>query len=209
MENRKGKFITFEGPEGSGKSTQIKLLAEHLSSRDYKIELLREPGGTEIGEKIRAILLDVKFDRMSPFCELYLYLAARAQLIEEKIIPFLNAGKVVFCDRFIDATIAYQVCGSGVAPDFVDGFQKFVAAGLTPHLTILLDVDVEIGLKRAASSHPQDRLEKKDIIYHQRVRRGYLELAKKDPKRIKVVSSLASMEDVQKRIRELVADVFK
>ena len=146
---------------------------------NYKIELLREPGGTEIGEKVRAILLDVKFDRMSSFCELYLYLAARAQLIEEKIIPFLNEGKVVFCDRFIDATIAYQVCGSGVAPDFVDGFQKFVAAGLTPRLTILLDIDVETGLKRAASSHPQDRLEKKDVMYHQRVRRGYLELAKK------------------------------
>ena len=129
MRKIKGKFITFEGPEGSGKSTHIKLLGEYLKTKGYNIEFLREPGATRIGERIRKILLDAELDNMSAFCELYLYLAARAQLVEEKIMPLLEEGKIIICDRFNDATLAYQGYASGIPLDLI--------ANISPRCLIL------------------------------------------------------------------------
>ena len=210
MQDKRGKFITFEGPEGSGKSTHIKLLVEYLREKGIKTEVLREPGSTQIGEKIRQILLDTALGDMANVCELYLYLAARFQLIQEKITPFLEDNKIVICDRFNDATMAYQVY-AGKCPEFImTGFNNFInEMNVDPDLTILLDVDVRLGLKRAASLRPADRIEKKGAEFHDKVRQGYLRLAKKYPERIKVISSVGEMDEVQLRIREKVNEILQ
>lgn len=205
----KGKFITFEGPEGSGKSTHIKLLAPYLKEKGYKVELFREPGGTRIGEQIRQILLDPELNNMSRFCELCLYLAARVQLVEEKIVPLLKEGKVILCDRFNDATLAYQGYASGISVEFIRNVEKILFSKTVADLTILLDIDVETGLKRTLKNRLPDRLERKDITYHKKVRQGYLDLAKKYPERIKVISSKSSIETVQNKIRTLIEDAIK
>ena len=146
---------------------------------------------------------------MSPFCELCLYLAARSQLIEEKIVPLLKEGKIILCDRFNDATLAYQIYASGLPSDLMEGFNKHLLSKVKVDLTILFDVDVGVGLKRASEDHPKDRLEKKDIAYHKKVRLGYLELAKKDPQRIKVISSDEPIDVVQKKIQRLIEDALR
>ncbi len=209
MKDKRGKFITFEGPEGSGKSSHIKLLVEYLREKGIEVEVLREPGSTQIGEKIRQILLDTALGGMANLCELYLYLAARSQLIKEKITPFLEDNKIVICDRFNDATIAYQVY-AGNCPEFtIEGFSKFInEMRVEPDLTILLDVDVRLGLKRATFSRPADRIEKKGTEFHDKVRQGYLELAKKYPERIKVIFSAGEMDEVQLEIREKVNEIL-
>lgn len=209
MKKLKKKLITFEGPEGSGKSTHIKFLNDYLKNKGCKVEVLREPGATVIGEEIRKILLAPELDKMSPLCELYLYLACRAQLIEEKIIPFLKEDKIILCDRFSDATLAYQGYGSGLPIDLIMNLETYYSYPVKPDLTILLDINVELGLKRASRHRKQDRLEKKDIAYHERVRQGYLLLAKKDPERIKVVSSELPIEVVRTKIVELIENVLK
>ncbi len=210
MRQLKGKFITFEGSEGSGKSTHIKLLADFLKEKGYDVELLVEPGSTKIGKKIREILLDLNLDRMNPYCELFLYLAARVQLVEEKIKKLLNKGKIILCDRFNDATLAYQGYASGISVDFLTNLTEgHLFKNVMPNLTILLDIDTEVGLKRAEADHPKDRQEKKDISFHKRVREGYLDLVRKNPERIKIVSSQGSIEKIQDKIRELVEDVLK
>jgi len=205
----KGKFITFEGPEGSGKTTHLKLLAKSLKDRGYNVVLLQDPGSTEIGKRIRSILLDHNLSNMSPYCELCLYLAARCQLVEERIKGLLRQGKIILCDRFNDATLAYQGYAADISIDFLTALtQDYLFKGVMPDLTILLDIEVETGLKRILKGRLPDRQEKKDISFHKKVRAGYLDLAKKHPERIKVVSSRDPIKIVQDKIKEIVRDVL-
>lgn len=199
---KKGLFITFEGFEGSGKSTQIKLLAEYLKKCKYEVLILREPGSTKVSECIRNILLDKKNNLLCPRTELLLYIAARAQIVSEKIIPALKSGKIVLCDRFHDATVAYQGYGLGLDRKFISMLGEFATCEVVPDLTILLDIDVKEGLRRIGKN--KDRIEKRSLDYHRRVRRGYLEIAKHNPKRVKVVKVKDGIMDTGNKIKYIV-----
>ncbi|HOX53933.1 MAG: dTMP kinase [Candidatus Omnitrophica bacterium] len=181
----KGKFITFEGSEGSGKSTHAKLLKDYLKKKGFSVELIREPGGTRISEKIRNIILDPKNKAMTDICETLLYMAARVQIVKEVIKPALDKGKIVICDRFLDSTIVYQGYGGGIDLDLIKKLGNLATLGIKPDLTFLLDIETKEGLRRAGKI--KDRIELKSLNYHKRVRKGYLALAKKEPARIKVV----------------------
>jgi dTMP kinase len=185
MAKKKGLLITFEGSEGSGKSTQIELTRRYLAQKGYLVLFLREPGGVGISEKIRGVLLDVGNTAMGDRCETLLYMAARAQLVDEAIAPALAAGRVVVCDRFLDSTIAYQGYGSGINIDFIKRVGHFATQGVKPDLTFFLDIDAQKGLSRI--KREKDRIEHRAIAYHNRVRRGYRELARMDPRRIKLI----------------------
>jgi len=202
----KGKFITFEGSEGSGKSTQSKLLCSYLKKKGYKVMFLREPGATKIGEKIRGILLDVKNKSMLADCETLLYMAARAQLVNEIIIPAIKEGKIVICDRFQDSTLAYQGYGLGINIQAIKCIGDFATSGLKPDLTIFLDLPVVKGLKHRSKT--KDRIEERSFKYHLRVRKGYLKLAKENPKRIKIIKVHDHKLKTQEQIRELVKNVI-
>ncbi|HEX3015258.1 MAG TPA: dTMP kinase [Desulfobacteria bacterium] len=202
-----GLFITFEGPEGAGKTTQIRLLAETLLNRSKKVELVREPGGSEVGEKIRKLLLDPE-QKICSATEVYLYAAARAQLVKDIIKPALEAGKIVLCDRFVDASIAYQGWGRGLGAKQVREVNKLALAGLIPDLTVLLDLPVEEGLNRAGRRrNGLDRIERESLEFHQTVRRGYLALAAEEPDRFLVVDAglpvAVIREAIRKKIEEL------
>ena len=197
----KGKFITFEGPEGSGKSTQGKLLVKYLKSKGRKAVFLREPGGTQLSEKIRKILLDKNNQRISPLSEMLLYMAARAQLIHEIIKPALKKGYFVICDRFLDSTIAYQGWGLGVDLPLIEYVGNFLTFGVKPDLTIFLDVAIKKGLQACGQ---KDRIEQRSFAYHQRVHRGYFRLAAKYPKRIKIVKPDKDKIKTQVKIRKVV-----
>jgi dTMP kinase len=198
----KGKFITFEGSEGCGKSTQSKLLCEYLQAKGLRVTYLREPGATKISEKIRDILLDAKNDGMSVPCEMLLYMAARAQIVEEIIKPELAKGKIVICDRYLDSTLAYQGYGLGVSVSTIKCIGKFTTQGIMPDLTILLDVPVKKGLNYRNGA--KDRIEQRSIAYHNRVREGYFKLVKAEPARIKVVKVDKEKQVTQSRIRALI-----
>lgn len=199
---KRGLFITFEGPEGSGKTTHSKLLCEFLLKNGYEVLHTREPGGTSISEKIRKILLDPKNKGMDVGCEMLLYMAARAQIVSEKILPALERGNIVICDRFTDATLAYQGYAGGLDLKVIDNIAKIVTKGLKPDVTFLLDIDAKAGLLRAGKS--RDRMERKSILYHNRVRNGYLSIARKEPKRIKVISATGQIKETREKIREIV-----
>lgn len=201
----KGRFITFEGSEGCGKSTQSRLLYEHLKSKGYGCIYLREPGGTKISEKIRKILLDPVNEAMAPECEMLLYMAARAQVVKEIIIPALNEGKIVICDRFLDSTIVYQGAGLGMDIGVIKRIGKFAAFGVKPDLTFLLDLPVRDGLKHRHLS--KDRIEQRALAYHTRVRNGYLRLASLEPKRIKVVKVEKDKAVTQQKIRKMLLEI--
>ncbi|MBU0467816.1 MAG: dTMP kinase [Candidatus Omnitrophica bacterium] len=203
----KGKFITFEGSEGSGKSTQIELTCKHLKANKKQILFVREPGGVKISEKIRDILLDVKNTNMSDECETLLYMAARAQLVKEVILPALRQGKIVLCDRFLDSTIAYQGYGNGVDVDKIKKIGDFATNSIKPDLTIIFDIDTAKGLSR--TSRIKDRIEQRTIAYHKRVRKGYLELAKKESKRIRLITVNKSIEDIQAIVKQHVDKLLK
>lgn len=206
----KGKFITLEGIEGSGKSTQIALLANYLQSLGMPLVLTREPGGTPIGDEIRKILLDPANTTLDPRAELLLYAASRAQHLKEIIMPHLEKG-VVLCDRFADATLAYQGYGRGLDIDLIRRLDTIVCAGLRPDLTILLDIDAATGVERARgrnSSRGLDRearFENEAIAFHERVRQGYLTLARAEPDRIRIVEASRPMDAIQAEIRKIVA----
>ena len=184
----RGKFITFEGSEGSGKSTQIELAQQYLESQGKDVLFLREPGGVKISEDIRSILLDTETKDMSDECETLLYMAARAQLVEEVIIPALNKGTIILCDRFLDSTIAYQGYGNGVDIKMIESIGKFVTQGSEPDLTFLFDLDIEEGFARI--NRPKDRIEQRSVEYHNRVRKGYSQIVKDDPDRVKDLRDL-------------------
>jgi dTMP kinase len=202
----RGKFITFEGSEGCGKSTQSMLLYEYLKKKGRRVIYLREPGAARISEKIRNILLDAK-NIISAECEMLLYMAARAQIVNEIIKPALKRGKVVICDRFLDSTIAYQGYGLGMDIKLIKNIGKFVTQGIKPGLTIFLDVPLKQGLRHRDGN--KDRIEKRPLKYHSRVRQGYLNLAQEEPARIKIVKVDGEKNATQRKIREIVErDVF-
>lgn len=211
----KGRFITFEGIEGSGKSTQIVLLANFLTARRIPVTLTREPGGTAIGDQVRRILLDPGNTALVPAAELLLYAAARAQHLDELIRPELEAGKIVLCDRFSDATLAYQGCGRGLDRDMIGALDQIVTRGMRPDLTILLDIEAGVGLGRARGRNSsrgleaEARFENEDIAFHERVREGYRELASREPDRFRVVDASAAPEEIQNRVRRIVDDMLK
>jgi len=214
LPRRKGKFITFEGVEGSGKTTQAHLLGEHLSSRGIPVVVTREPGGTDIGEQIRQILLASDNRGMTPETEILLYAASRGQHLREKIAPALDSGRWVICDRYSDATIAYQGYGRGLNLDLIAELNRLVSLELEPDLTILLDLDVREGLKRArkrgeGENLQEGRFEEEGIAFHRRVREGYKELASRHPGRIKTVSAEGSIEEVNRRVIEIVSALLK
>ncbi|MDP2921762.1 MAG: dTMP kinase [Candidatus Omnitrophota bacterium] len=202
---RRGLFITFEGPEGSGKTTHSRLLCDFLKKEGYKVLHTREPGGTLISEKIRKILLDPKNKEMDVACEMLLYMAARAQIVKEKILPSLKKGKIVVCDRFTDATLAYQGYAGGMKLEVINSIASIVTKGLKPDITFLLDIDAKAGLLRAGKS--KDRMERKSILYHNKVRNGYLDIAGKEPGRVKVISATGKIEETQERIRKAVLKI--
>lgn len=197
----RGKFITFEGSEGSGKSTQSELLYRYLKTKGYKAIYLREPGCTRISEKIRDILLDAKNTSMQPVCETLLYMAARAQLVDKVIRPALLQGKLVICDRFLDSTLAYQGYGLGIDIRTIKCIGDFATQGIKPDLTIFLDLPVKDGLKYRHGV--KDRIEKRSLNYHARVRNGYLEMAARQPRRIKVVKIQKDKRATQENIRRI------
>lgn len=197
----KGLFITFEGGDGCGKTTQIKLLDEYLQSKGYKTLLTREPGSKGLGIKLREILLNYDGE-VSPVCESFLFLADRAQHVDCIIKPALEDGVVVLCDRHTDSTVAYQGYGRGLDLEQIYSLNKIATSGLKPDLTIVLDVDVETSQKRVGLE--KDRMESAGIEFFERVRKGFLEIAKQEPERVKVVDSTQSIEDIHKQILELI-----
>jgi len=198
----KGIFITFEGPEGSGKSTHIQLLAAYLRSKGRRVVLTREPGGTALAAGIRKLLLEGS-DDLSPMAELFLYEADRAQHVHETLAPALRKGKIVLCDRYTDSTLAYQGFGRGLEMQTVKALNAIAAGGLKPDLTILLDVPVERGLKQAkAKKNRHDRLERAGLAFHKRVRAGFLKLAKQEPRRFRVIEQQKTIHETQTLIRK-------
>ncbi len=201
-------FITLEGPEGSGKTSHIKPLTGWLAKQGCKVYATREPGGTEISEQIRAIIHDMKNTSMHPRTETLLYQAARAQIVEEVIRPKLSEGCIVLCDRYFDSTIAYQGYGHQQNLDEVRELVRYATGGLVPDLTILLDVDVKVGLLRSSQRHSKggewNRLDAYDLDFHQRVRAGYLEMVKQEPDRWIVVDAGQEWGEIQEKLHELI-----
>lgn len=196
----RGKFITFEGTEGCGKSTQSKMLYRYLKNKGLPVVYLREPGGVAVSEKIRKILLNPG-NKISPLCEMLLYMAARVEVVNTVIKPALLRGKIVVCDRFLDSTVVYQGFGLGVNLAAINSVARIATSGIKPDLTILLDRQLKKGLKYRQGQ--MDRIEKRDLAYHRRVRDGYLKLAAKEPSRIKTVKVQEDRLKTQSKIRAL------
>ena len=209
-----GAFITFEGIEGSGKSTQISRLLHYFTEQRRPARLTREPGGTPIGDQVRRVLLDPANRLLDPTAELLLYAASRAQHLREVILPALAEGRIVLCDRFSDATLAYQGYGRGLSVPVIRELDRIVTNGLQPTLTVLLDLPAELGLGRARGRnesqglHGEARFENEDIVFHNRVRDGYLQLAEQEPGRIRVVNAARSPEEIQADVRKIVDEVL-
>jgi dTMP kinase len=208
---KRGTLITFEGPEGSGKTTQSVLLCKFLKTHRFNVLHVLEPGKTKLGDIIRDILLNSKKIDIAPKTETLLYLAARAQLINEKIKPALKKGKIVVCDRFTDATLVYQGCGLGIDKKEIIRFNGFATENIVPDITFLMDLKTKEGLRRCNGTKGfKDRIERRSLVFHNKVRRGYLDLAKKDPKRIKMFSAQnENKENIQKHIRKIALNVIK
>ena len=197
----KARFITFEGGECSGKSTQSKLLVNYLRARGYRVLYLREPGATRIGEKIRRILLDKDNEEITPLSEMLLYMSARAQAISELIKPAIKKGDIVVCDRFLDSTIAYQGFGLGIDLKLIEYLGKLASLDIKPDLTIFLDAPVKKG---KVPQKNKDRIEKRSYQYHLRVRSGYLKLARSQPRRIKIIKPDKDKRKTEEEIRRMV-----
>ncbi|MBU1853191.1 MAG: dTMP kinase [Candidatus Omnitrophica bacterium] len=199
---KQGLFITFEGPEGSGKSTHSKLLYDYLRKKRFEVVHTREPGGTVIGEKIRKVLLDPKNKDMDVVCEMLLYMSARIQIVKRVILPALKKGKIVICDRFTDATLAYQGYAGGIDLKIIEDVANLVTRGIAPDITFLLDIDTKLGLLR--SGRDKDRMERKSLMYHNKVRKGYLSIAKREPDRVKIISAVGDISEAREKIRKIV-----
>lgn len=201
-------FITFEGVEGCGKTTQLRLLKERLEAAGEKVVATREPGGCAIADQMRAILLDAKNSAITPLAELLLYAAARAQHVREVIVPALDRGEVVLCDRFTDATVAYQGHGRGLDLAVIEKLNRLATENLQPALTVLIDCPVETGLSRArarieaTSGAREERFELESILFHERVRSGYLALADSYPERFVVVDGSGDVSQTEARVKE-------
>lgn len=208
-------FITFEGVEGSGKTTQIRRLRKYLTGKSIPCRLTREPGGGPIGDKIRKILLNPDHQEMVPTSELLLYEAARAQHVAEVIKPFLRKGGIVLCDRFTDATLAYQGYGRRLDLRWIERLNHFSSQGIKPDVTFLLDCPSDMGLQRALRRNEvlkrekEERFEREKIQFHRRVRKGYLAIAGKEPKRIKIIDTRPGEDKVFDKIRKIVDNLIE
>jgi len=203
-------FITLEGPEGSGKTSHIPYLVEYLREQGHVVFPTREPGGTSISEQIRDILHDLKNAEMHPRTETLLYQAARAQIVEQVIKPRLDDGEIVISDRYLDSPIAYQGYGHQQDLEQVRALVKYATGGLTPDLTILLDLDIEVGLKRKTQNELEwNRMDAYTVEFHKRVRAGYLELVKQEPDRWVVINSDQKWESVQEELRKVIVSRMK
>lgn len=201
MSVRKGSFITFEGIDGCGKTTQAELLANNLKRSGKRVVFTREPGGTEISERIRLILLDMRSSAMFELAELFLYMASRAQLVREVVLPALYDDCIVICDRFTDSTLAYQGYGRGLDIDIITYLGNIATGGLIPDITILLDIDLsEANRRKRDLLQPLDRLEYSDISFHQKVRAGYLEIARRNPERFLVLDGSESVAVIEQKV---------
>lgn len=207
-----GKFITIEGPDGAGKTTQIKLLESYLIDLGYKVLLTREPGGTQIGEKIRGVLLDPANKAMSYKSEVLLYAAARAQIVDEVIKPALQAGQIVICDRFVDSSYAYQGYGRGIDMEYIKKVNAMVIAEAIPNCTLIFDISPEKGLNRVksrgASGETKDRIEQEALAFHQRVREGFLTIARSET-RYHIINSEKSIDEIHQSVREIVQEILQ
>ena len=198
-------FITLEGPEGSGKSCQIPGLAAFIREKGYEVLTTREPGGTAIGDQVRQVIMNLKNTEMNPRTEILLFCAARAQIVDQVIRPALRRGEVVISDRYGDSTLAYQGYGHRMDLDILKQILSFATGGLKPDLTLLLDVDVEEGLRRRRCSGGEwNRLDAYEVEFHKRVRAGYHELAKAEPDRWEVIDANLNVEMVQSNIRKVI-----
>lgn len=201
----KGLFITFEGADGCGKTTQMQMLAQYLKEQGQDVVLTREPGGKGLGEKVREILLNYDGE-VSDRCESFLFLADRAQNIDIIVNPAVEAGKFVLCDRHTDSTVAYQGYGRGLNLERIKKLNNLATNGKKPDLTFLFDIDTETSMRRVGKE--KDRMESAGIEFHNRVRQGYLELAKQEPERIKVIDATKSIEEIHKEVLSLLAKNF-
>lgn len=207
-----GFFITFEGIEGCGKSTQLELLKAHLEKKGRRVLSVREPGGTLLGERVRSVLLNGTEEGIDPWAELFLYEACRAQLVAKVIRPALAEGKVVLSDRFFDSTLAYQGFGRGLDAEKIESLNALATGGLVPDLTFLVDCAEEVGLKRAwaridaSTGAREDRFEKEELAFHRRVREGFLAIAKAAP-RVRVIDGSREISTVHGEIRDIIEEV--
>lgn len=201
---KKGLFITFEGADGCGKTTQLNLLAEYLKEKGFDVVITREPGSKGLGERIREILLNYEGD-VSSNCEAFLFLADRAQHIDMLVKPAIDAGKIVLCDRHTDSTVAYQGYGRGVDLERIKLLNSLATGGVVPDLTFVFDIDVETSMSRVGQN--KDRMESAGIDFHEKVRKGYLEIAKSEPERVKVINSKDSIENIFEQVKILFSKI--
>lgn len=204
-----GILITLEGIDGCGKTTQVERLQYYLSQRGFAVECTREPGGTLLAEAIRHLLLEPRYGPVEARAEIFLYAAARAQHVAERILPALKAGKIVICDRYVDSSIAYQGYGRGLGVELVRQVNNLATRGLKPHLTLVIDVPVEVGVKRRRVHAAADRLEQEDLSFYRRVRQGYLELAGQEPERVHLVDGTGSPKAVWLEIKKFVETLLE
>lgn len=207
-DKKRGLFITFEGVEGAGKTTNIAFIAEKLKQSGHEILLTREPGGTTTGEAIREILISKDLPEMDHVTELLLMFAARAEHLKRKIIPALEKGQWVLCDRFTDASYAYQGAGRGIDFKKISLLENFVQGDLRPDYTFLFDLEADIGLSRAQSRGETDRFEQQHIDFFNKVRNQYLKMAKADPARYQIINAQFDLKTVQKQISDIIDELF-
>lgn len=203
-----GLFITMEGPDGSGKSTQIELLRDYLSGKGYDIIICREPGGTKISEAIRQVILNKDFTEMGNMTEMLLYAAARAQLVEEVIRPALENDKIVICDRFVESSAVYQGIARGMGIELVYEINQYAIGDTMPDLTIMLDIDAGTGISRKKKQAELDRMERETMEFHQRVVEGYRKIAVQYPERILKIDGSGSIEDIHGQIAAAVDKII-
>ncbi|SCX79865.1 dTMP kinase [Alkaliphilus peptidifermentans] len=207
--NIKGKFITIEGMDGAGKTTQIRFMKEYLEDRGFKVLLTREPGGTIIGEKIREVILDNSHKEMDSVTEALLYAASRAQHVSQIILPALQRGELVLCDRYVDSSMVYQGKGRDLGYKPIKKINDFATQGLEPDLTILFDIDPQLGLQRISSRGKGDRLEEEKLQFHIAVHSAYMDLVKMYPKRIKVINANCEIQEIKKEVEELLKNIIE
>ena len=203
---KKGLFITLEGIEGAGKSTVVDFIEDFLTKEGHDVIKTREPGGTVIGEQIREILLKNENYTLTYDTELLLVFSARAQHIQEVILPALSLGKIILCDRFTDASYAYQGGGRGIDESRINLLEKWVQGDLRPNLTLLFDLDVSIGMQRTKKRSDADRFEREEINFFEKIRNTYLERAKKEPQRFRIINAASSLENVKEQIVTILKD---
>ena len=201
---KRGFLLSFEGIEGSGKTTQLRRLAQRLRSLGYLVIETREPGGSPISEQIRTVLLDTGNRGIDVRCELLLYLASRAQHLTDVIRPSMEKGALVLCDRYADATVAYQGFGRRLGGPLIRQLNCFASGGLVPNLTILLDIPVAIGLERKRRAGGMDRLDLEGAVFHRTVRKGYLRIAQQEPRRVQVIDGTAPVDQVTEAVQQIV-----